>query len=91
MNKTDFVSAVAEKTNMAHKDAAAVVDAVFDTIQATMAAGDDVRLTGFGSFSISHRAASKGRNPSTGAEIDISARNMAKFSPGKTLKDAVNA
>ena len=66
------------------------MDAVFDTLQATMAKGDDIRLVGFGTFSVSHRAASKGRNPSTGAEVDIPARNVPKFAAGKGLKDAVN-
>ena len=49
-----------------------------------------MRLAGFGNFSVSHREASKGRNPSTGAEVDIPARNVPKFTPGKGLKDAVN-
>ena len=56
-----------------------------------MAQGEDVRLVGFGTFSVSHRAASKGRNPLTGAEIDLPARNVAKFTSGKGLKDAVNS
>ena len=56
-----------------------------------MAQGNEVRLVGFGSFGVSHRAASKGRNPSTGAEIDLPARNVAKFTSGKGLKDAVNS
>ena len=91
MNKSELVAAVAEKAGVAAKDAEAAVGAVFETIQATMAKGDDVRLVGFGTFAVSHRAASKGRNPSTGAEVDIPARNVAKFSAGKGLKDAVNS
>ena len=90
MNKSELVAAVAEKAGVAAKDAEAAVGAVFETIQATMAKGDDVRLVGFGTFAVSHRAASKGRNPSTGAEVDIPARNVAKFTAGKGLKDAVN-
>ncbi len=91
MNKSELVAAVADKANIASKDAEAAVSAVFETIQATIAKGDDVRLVGFGTFGVSHRAASTGRNPSTGAEVDIAARNVAKFSAGKGLKDAVNS
>ena len=91
MNKSELIAAVAEKAGIAPKDADAAVGAVFDTIQASMAQGNEVRLVGFGSFGVSHRAASKGRNPSTGAEIDLPARNVAKFTSGKGLKDAVNS
>lgn len=90
MNKNELVASVAEKTELSKQDAGAAVDAVFDAIQMTMAKGDDIRLVGFGTFSVSHRAASKGRNPSTGAEVDIPARNVPKFAAGKGLKDAVN-
>jgi len=90
MNKNELVSAVADKSKLSRQDATTAVDAIFDVLQETMASGDDVRLVGFGTFSVSHRAASKGRNPSTGAEVDIPARNVPKFAPGKGLKDAVN-
>ena len=91
MNKSELVAAVADKGNLAPKDAEAAVSAVLETIQNTMAKGEDLRLVGFGTFGVSHRAASKGRNPSTGAEVDIAARNVPKFTAGKTLKDAVNS
>ena len=91
MNKSELVAAVADKAGIAVKDAEAAVGAVFETIQTTMAKGDDVRMVGFGTFGVSHRTASKGRNPSTGAEIDLPARNVAKFTAGKGLKDAVNS
>lgn len=90
MNKNDLVSAVAEKADLSKQQATQAVDAVFDVLETTMAGGDDIRLVGFGTFSVSHRAASKGRNPSTGAEVDIPARNVPKFAAGKGLKDAVN-
>ncbi|MBP0614762.1 HU family DNA-binding protein [Jiella sp. KSK16Y-1] len=90
MNKNDLVSAVAEHAELSKQQAGSAVDAVFEAIETAMAKGDDVRLVGFGTFSVSHRAASKGRNPSTGAEVDIPARNVPKFAPGKGLKDAVN-
>nr|WP_210382366.1 HU family DNA-binding protein [Jiella sonneratiae] len=90
VNKNDLVSAVSEQAELSKQQAGAAVDAVFEAIEAAMAKGDDVRLVGFGTFSVTHRAASKGRNPSTGAEVDIPARNVPKFAPGKGLKDAVN-
>lgn len=90
MNKNELVAAVAEKASLSKTDAGSAVEAVFDTISAELKAGGDVRLIGFGNFSVSRREASKGRNPSTGAEVDIPARNVPKFSAGKGLKDAVN-
>ena len=91
MNKTELVSAVAEKAGLSKADATTAVDAVFETVQAELKKGGYIRLAGFGSFSVSHREASKGRNPSTGAEVDIPARNVPKFSAGKALKEAVNS
>lgn len=90
MNKNELVSAVAEKAELSKQQSAQAVDAVFDVLETALAKGDDIRLVGFGTFSVSHRAASKGRNPSTGAEVDIPARNVPKFAAGKGLKDAVN-
>ncbi len=90
MNKNELVSAVAEKAGLTKADAASAVDAVFDVVQAELKKKGDIRLAGFGSFTVSHRAATKGRNPSTGAEVNIPARNVPKFTPGKGLKDAVN-
>ncbi|MBB4001720.1 MAG: DNA-binding protein HupB [Aurantimonas endophytica] len=90
MNKNELVSAVADKAELSKQQAGTAVDAIFEIIQGAMAKGDDIRLVGFGTFSVSHRAASKGRNPSTGAEVDIPARNVPKFAAGKGLKDAVN-
>ncbi len=90
MNKAEFVSAVAEVAGLTKSDAAAAVDAVFDTITAELKKGGDVRLVGFGNFSVAKRAASTGRNPRTGAEVKIPARKVPKFSVGKALKDAVN-
>ena len=90
MNKNELVSAVAEKAGLSKADAASAVDAVFETVQNELKAGGDIRLAGFGSFSVSHRKATKGRNPATREEVDIPARNVPKFSAGKGLKDAVN-
>jgi DNA-binding protein HU-beta len=91
MNKNELVAAVAESAGMSKADAGSAVEAVFDTITSELKGGGDVRLVGFGNFSVSHREASKGRNPATGAEVDIPARNVPKFSAGKGLKDAVNS
>lgn len=91
MNKNELVSAVAEKAGISNKEAATSVDALFEVIQGELKNGGDVRLVGFGNFTVSRREASKGRNPSTGAEVDIPARNVPKFAAGKGLKDAVNS
>ncbi|KQT82844.1 HU family DNA-binding protein [Aurantimonas sp. Leaf443] len=90
MNKNELIAAVADKSKLSKQDANSAVDAVFEALQESMAKGEEIRLVGFGTFSVSHRAASKGRNPSTGAEVDIPARNVPKFAAGKVLKDAVN-
>lgn len=90
MNKNDLIAAVAESAELSKADAAKSVDGVLDAITAQLKAGNEVRIVGFGSFAVSKRAASKGRNPQTGAEIDIPASNQPKFKAGKALKDAVN-
>ncbi|EJF83861.1 hypothetical protein MCU_00529 [Bartonella elizabethae Re6043vi] len=90
MNKSELVSSVAEKAGVSKVQAGAVVDAFMASVTEALASGGDVRLPGFGTFEVSHRAATKGRNPSTGAEIDIPARSVPKFSAGKSLKEAVN-
>lgn len=89
MNKGDLVSAMAEVTGMTKKDTAAAVDAFIEVVSETLEKGEDVALVGFGTFKVKERAARKGRNPQTGAEIDIPASNVVSFKVGKTLKDAV--
>lgn len=90
MNKNELVSAVADSAKLSKGDAQSAVDAVFSVITGELKKGGDVRLVGFGNFSVSKREASTGRNPQTGAEVQIPARNVPKFSAGKGLKDAVN-
>ena len=90
MNKNELVNNVAEAAGLSKADAAKAVDGVFDTIVSTLAAGDEVRLVGFGTFSVAKRAASEGRNPRTGEKIKIPASKQPKFKAGKGLKDAVN-
>jgi DNA-binding protein HU-beta len=89
MNKGDIINEVA-KIVATKKEAQQVVDCVFDNITSALKGNDAVQIAGFGSFKVSKRDARKGRNPQTGATIDIPARNVPKFSPGKALKDAVN-
>lgn len=89
MNKTDLVNSVAEETEFSKKDAAKVVDVVFDSITDSLKGGDKVQLIGFGNFEVRERSARKGRNPQTGEEIEISASKVPAFKPGKALKEAV--
>jgi DNA-binding protein HU-beta len=90
MNKNELVSAVADAAKISKGDAQSAVDAVFSVITGELKKGGDVRLVGFGNFTVSKRAASTGRNPQTGAAVKIPARTVPKFSAGKGLKDAVN-
>jgi DNA-binding protein HU-beta len=89
VNKNDLVATVAETAGLSKGDATKAVDAVFDSIAASLKAGDEVRLVGFGTFAVSTRAASEGRNPRTGEKISIAASKQPKFKAGKGLKDAV--
>lgn len=90
MNKNDLISKVAAATGLSKADAGKAVDAVFGAITDALKKGDDVRLVGFGTFSVAKRAASTGRNPRTGQTIQIPASKQPKFKAGKQLKDAVN-
>ena len=90
MNKNDLVAAVANDAGLSKADAARAVDSVFDSITGALKSGGDVRLVGFGTFSITNRKASIGRNPRTGEQIQIPASKQPKFKAGKGLKDAVN-
>jgi len=90
VNKNDLVAQVSESTGLTKADATKAVDAVFDGITAALKTGDEVRLLGFGTFVVSERAASEGRNPRTGDKIAIPASKQPKFKAGKGLRDAVN-
>jgi DNA-binding protein HU-beta len=90
VNKNDLVAAVATGTGLSKTDATKAVDEVFDQITGALKRGDDVRLVGFGTFLVTKRAASQGRNPRTGEPLNIPASKRPKFTPGKGLKDAVN-
>jgi DNA-binding protein HU-beta len=90
MNKNDLIGAVAETSGLGRADVTKAVEGVFDTITTALKKGDDVRLVGFGTFSVTKRKASTGRNPRTGETMEIKASAQPKFKPGKGLKDAVN-
>jgi DNA-binding protein HU-beta len=89
VNKNDLVTAVANGTGLSKADAGKAVDGVFDAITDALKSGDDVRLVGFGTFSVAARAASEGRNPRTGDKITIPASKQPKFKAGKGLRDAI--
>jgi DNA-binding protein HU-beta len=90
MNKTELIQKVVETSGISKKDATKAVEAVFSSISEALKTGDKVQLIGFGNFDVRERAARKGRNPQTGAEIEIAASKAPAFTPGKSLKDAVN-
>lgn len=89
VNKQDLIVAVAEAADLPRTKASEVVDAVFGAIEASLKKKQDVRLVGFGTFSLSKRKAGMGRNPRTGEEIKIAASTTVRFKAGKGLKDAV--
>ena len=90
MNKNDIIAHVADSAELSKADATSAVEGVFDAISSTLSQGGEVRLIGFGTFSVAHRKATTGRNPRTGESIEIKASNQPKFKAGKALKDAVN-
>lgn len=90
VNKTELVASVAEKTGLTKKDAEKAVNALFDSVQEALTAGDKVQMIGFGTFEVKERAARKGRNPRTGQDIEIPASKNPVFKAGKALKDSVN-
>ena len=91
MNKTEFIAAIAEKAELAKKDAEKALKAFTDVVEEELKKGEKIQLVGFGTFEVSERAAREGRNPQTGATMKIEACKVPKFKPGKALKDAVNA
>ena len=90
MNKNELITKVSESSGLTKADASLAVDSVLDGISSSLSTNEEVRLAGFGTFTVSHRKATTGRNPRTGAPIEIAASNMPKFRPGKGLRDAVN-
>lgn len=87
MNKASLAAAIAEKTNITKKQAEAVLNAFTETVLETLKNGEKVQLMGFGSFEVKERAARVGRKPSTGEAIEIPAKKIPTFKPGKGFKD----
>jgi DNA-binding protein HU-beta len=90
VNKNDLVAKVATSAGLSKADSTKAVDSVFDSITTSLKGGDEVRLVGFGTFTVSNRRATEGRNPRTGEKIKIPASKQPKFKAGKALKDALN-
>lgn len=91
MNKTELIDTIAQEAGLSKADASRALNAMIDVTTKAMASGDSVQLTGFGSFSVKQRAARTGRNPQTGAAMQIKASKVASFKAGKALKEAVNS
>lgn len=89
MNKNDLVASVAQISGLTKADASRAVDGVVEAITKSLKANKDVRLVGFGTFTVSHRKAGVGRNPRTGEKINIKATKLPKFRAGKGLKEAI--
>ena len=90
MNKSELIDAIASGADVSKASAGRALDSAIGAITGALKNGDSVSLVGFGTFSVKHRAARAGRNPQTGAEIQIAAANVPSFKAGKALKDAVN-
>jgi integration host factor subunit beta len=90
MTKADLVEIVAREADMTKKDVEQLVEIIFDSIVNTLNQGEKIELRGFGSFRVRERNARKGRNPKTGEPVEIPAKRVAYFKPGKDLKDIIN-
>jgi DNA-binding protein HU-beta len=89
MNKLDLVRSAVDRLELSRKDAVALIDGVFDDIQAAVVAGEAVKIPGFGQFKVRDRAARMARNPATGEQVKVPAKRVFKFLPAKALKEAV--
>ena len=90
MNKNELITVVADKCGLSKSDVSKTVEATLEAITDALKKSDDVRLVGFGTYTVSERGASEGRNPRTGEPIQIPARKQIKFKAGKQLSDALN-
>ena len=91
MNKNELIADVAERSGLSKADAGRAVEGLISSVESALKSGDDVRIVGFGTFSVSARAATTGRNPRTGETINIPASKQPKFKAGAPLKQAVNS
>ncbi|MBA4252092.1 MAG: DNA-binding protein HU [Chlorobiaceae bacterium] len=90
MNKSELIAEIATKSGITKLEAGKVIDAITSTITSTLIKGESVTVIGFGTFKINKRDARVGRNPRTGEELKLAAKNVPAFSAGKALKDALN-
>lgn len=91
LNKTELIAAIAAETDLSKSDVSRALDSVLENLTQSLARGESVQLIGFGAFGVSSRAERAGRNPATGEAMTIKASKVPKFTPGKALKDRVNA
>lgn len=89
MNRMELVKRLADKADIKQMQAGKILDCLVETITEVLCEGDKIILPGFGTFSVMERKARKGRNPKTGKEVKIAAKNVAKFKPGKTLRESL--
>ena len=89
MNKQELINQISDRTGLNRSDVMRSVETMLEVITSTLKRGDEVRLVGFGNFSVTRRKASVGRNPRTGEPMQIKSTSQPKFRPGKVLKDAV--
>lgn len=90
MNKKELITNIAEASGLSKTQAGVTLDIILQEITKSLKVGESIQLVGFGSFSVNKRKARKGRNPQTGKEIDIPAKKLVKFKPGKALSDEIN-
>ena len=90
MNRSDLINALKDKVSLSRKDASKVVDTFFDALIQTLANGDRIEIRGFGSFSVKHYKPYVGRNPKTGAQIEVTSKKLPFFKVGKELKEIVD-
>ncbi len=90
MTKADMVELVYEQIGVSKREAARVVETIFDIVKETLERGENVKISGFGSFNIQHKKPRRGRNPQTGEEITISARRILSFKVSNVLREQLN-
>jgi integration host factor subunit alpha len=91
MTKIDIIQNVCDRLGFSKKDSARIVESVFDIMKDEIAKGDKVKISGFGNFIVKDKKSRRGRNPQTGAEIEISARRVLTFKSSQVLKKALNS
>jgi integration host factor subunit beta len=91
MNKSELIEALAQETNLPHRDAAAITNTIIETMIETLAKGDNIEIRGFGSFVIKHYRSYEGRNPKSGKKIEVAPKKLPFFKVGKDLRELVNS